>query len=114
MPFTDGVIYDDGGGATRYTCGTPAVPLDRAQVYEVQNQAGSWQNLLNGKPQFQSFTNTVGSGAASPLIGQSPGMTNVYYNGDIAEIVFYNRILSPNERALLINYLNGRYGLGAV
>ena len=59
-------------------------------------------------------TNTVGSGAATPFIGRSPGATNVYYNGDIAEVVFYNRILSPNERALLINYLNGRYGLGAV
>jgi hypothetical protein len=116
MPFTDGKIYDDGGGATRYDCGTPpaAVALNIPQAYEVQNQAGSWRNFLNGRPQFTSLTNTVGSGAASPVIGLSPGTTNVYYDGDIAEYIFYNRILTANERALLINYLNGRYGLGAV
>ena len=29
------------------------------------------------------------------------------------EVIFYDRILSANERALLVGYLNGRYGLGA-
>lgn len=114
MPFTDGNVYDDGGGAVRYSCGPPPVALDVSQVYEVQNQAGSWRNFQNGTPFFTSLTNTVGSGAASPMLGRSPGSTNVYYDGDVAEYIFYDRILSPNERALLINYLNGRYGLGAV
>lgn len=109
----DNHIYDDGGSTTRYDCGVAVVPLDQAQVYEVQNQAGSWRNFLNGKSQFTSLTNTVGSGAATVYIGSSPDQV-VVYRGDVAEVIVYNRILSPNERALLINYLNGRYGLGAV
>lgn len=116
MPWSgDQHIYDDGGGTTRYDCGTAnaGAPLDRAQVYEVRNQSGSWQNLQHGLPLFSSVVNTVGVGAASPIIGATP-VNNVYYRGDIAELFFYDRILSTNERALLINYLNGRYGLGAV
>lgn len=109
----DNHIYDDGGGTTRYDCGVAKVPLDQAQVYEVQNQAGSWRNFLNGQSQFTSLTNTVGAGAATPYIGSSPDQV-VVYRGDIAEVVVYNRILTANERALLINYLNGRYGLGAI
>lgn len=114
MPWSgDNFIYDDGGGAVRYNCGLPKVPLNQSQVYEVQNAPGSWANFLNGKLQFSSPTNTVGTGEPTPLIGSGQTST-VFYDGDMAEVIIYNRILSPNERSLLINYLNGRYGLGAV
>lgn len=113
MPFTNTHIYDDGGGQVRYDTLLPAVSLDTAQVYEVQNQTGSWRSFLNGKPQFTSLTNTVGAGAASPEIGSNTTV-GVYYLGDWAELIIYNRILSANERAIIINYLSGRYGLGAV
>ena len=113
MPFLDTHIYDDGGGQVRYDTLAPVVPLDTSHVYEVQNQAGSWKSFMNGKPQFTSVTNTVGAGAALPEIGSNT-VVGVYYLGDWAELIIYNRILSPNERAILINYLSGRYGLGAV
>ena len=68
---------------------------------------------MSGKPQFTSATNTVGAGAASPEIGSNTAY-GYYYLGDWAELIIYDRILSANERAIIINYLNGRYGLGAV
>lgn len=112
MPYTDGHIYDDGGGSTRYACGTPVVGLATAQVYEVRNQSGSWASLLNGSAQFSSGTNTVAL-SASPVIGGNLG-GGIYYYGDWAEMILYSRILSTPERTQVINYLNGRYLLGAV
>lgn len=108
-------IYDDGGGTTRYDCGSAVSPisLGAPHVYEVQNKAGSWANFLSGRPQFTSATNVVGTGAASPVIGGT-GSFGPWYQGDWAELFIYNRILTPNERSLLVNYMNGRYGLGAV
>ena len=116
MPWLDGHIYDDGGGAVRYDTGAPVppiVPLNVSQVYEVQNQSGSWKSLINGLPHFTSPTNTVGAGVASPELGSNVSV-GVYYYGDWAELIIYDRILSPNERAIIINYLSGRYGPGAV
>ena len=113
MPYTvDNHIYDDGGGTARYNCGVPVVALNTPQVYEVQNAAGSWVNLLNGVSQSSSASNTVGLAAAPQIGGNSVG--GVYYYGDWAEMVLYNRILSSVERQSLVNYFNGRYGLGAV
>ncbi len=112
MPYTDGNIYDDGGGTTRYACGAPQVGLATAQVYEAQNQAGSWKNLLNGLAQSSSGTNTVGL-STTPVLGGNVASA-IFYYGDWAETILYNRILNATERALVINYLNGRYALGAV
>ena len=114
MPGTDLHVRDGAASLVTYDTGTPPkVPLNQSQVYEVQATSGSWSNALNGIPQGSSVTNTPAF-YATPLLG---GNTQVvpfnFYYGDWAEVIVFNRILSVSERGLLINYLNGRYGLGA-
>lgn len=111
MPGSDGNIYDDCASTTDQNCNGPQVVLTTPQVYEVQSQAGSWANFLNGKAQFSRASNVV-SFHNPPQLGGSTAWPNYYY-GDWAEVIFYDRILSASERALLVGYLNGRYGLGA-
>ena len=106
-------IYDDFGSTTTYDCGGPVVLLNTPHVYEVQAAAGSWANLLNGKAQFSSVTNTVSFSSSLLQIGGNSVLGPNFYYGDIAEVIFYSRILSASERTLLVGYLNGRYGLGA-
>lgn len=111
MPGTDGNIYDDFAATTDQNCGVPQVTLTTPQVYEVQSTSGAWANYLNGKLQLARATNVLGF-YNPPQLGGNLLWPNFYY-GDWAEVIFYDRILSANERALLVGYLNGRYGLGA-
>lgn len=113
IPGTDGHIHDDFFSTTAHDCGAPVVPLDTPNVYEVavdNFQKTLWSNWLNGTLQFTTSTNAWAQSISSALGGS--GFT--YYPGDWAEVVIYNRILSKLERALLIDYFNGRYALGAV
>ncbi len=111
FPFTgDGQIYDDGGGTTRYVCGTPVVSLANPVVYEVEN-GSTWKNKINGTTQFSSGTNTVGLSSA-PELGTNQAV-GTYYDGYWCEMMMFNRILTTPERQLVVGYLNGLYGLGA-
>ena len=112
MPGTDTMIRDDCGSTVAYNTGKQVVPLTQSQVYEVQATSGSWTSAMNGKTQGTSVTNTLGFYTPASLGGNLLIGPNFYY-GDWAEVMFYDRILSANERALLVGYLNGRYGLGA-
>lgn len=41
-------------------------------------------------------------------IGQ--GVNNTFFNGEIAEILVYNRVLSTNEAAIVESYLRNKFG----
>ena len=47
---------------------------------------------------------TTGAG----YIGQ--GLNNTYFNGEISEILIYNRVLSANENAAVESYLRNKFG----
>jgi hypothetical protein len=69
---------------------------------------------------FNNFTTAappsgaVGGGTAgeqaSMTVGRHFGGTD-YWDGGLAELIAYNRILSPGDKARLRNYLNARYAL---
>jgi hypothetical protein len=47
---------------------------------------------------------TTGAG----YIGQ--GINNTFFNGEISEILVYNRVLSANEAASVESYLRNKFG----
>jgi hypothetical protein len=115
VPFTDGVIYDGTGSTSRYTCGAPVGGVDLSQpvVYEVRSASGAWSNWFNGTQQFASATNTVGFPSAPEIGGDSPiAPSGTYFDGQIAELALYSRVLRADERAALVGYLEARYRLG--
>jgi hypothetical protein len=48
----------------------------------------------------------------SSLIGKNPSAS--CFNGDIAEIIVYNRAVSPSERVLLERFLGAKYGVSII
>lgn len=96
-------------------CGAVVIPsLAVPHVYEAASGASGWTSRLNGTLQFTTATNTVWGFDANAVIGaNNSGAPGPFYRGDWAEMVIYTRVLASAERALLIDYFNGRYGLGA-
>ena len=109
----DGKVWDDFMASMTYDCGLPVMPLNVPNVYEVQATGTSWSSFLNGKAQGFSATNAPLAYNPPQLGGNTLVVPNNFYYGDWAEVVFYNRILTAGESALLVGYFNGRYGLGA-
>jgi hypothetical protein len=87
--------------------GEPAQPLNQYHVFEVTSQSNYWGAWLNGQLQYATTNNT-------PAFTQSPsdlGVDMFHFAGDIAEIMVFNRGLTPVERATLQGYLDQRYAL---
>lgn len=107
---TDGQIYDDFGSNTRYTEGSPAATVTNAFCYEVRATSSAWNSYLNGTAQSSSGSNTVAWSGTPELGGNSA--SGVYYDGHVAEVIVYKRVLEAYERRALVDYLNARYALG--
>src|SRR5260370_11160703 len=72
-------------------------------------------NDPNSNIYFNNFTTAIASGSAGTdgiqglVVG---GAGTEFWDGNVAEIIAYNRILSASEKARLRTYLNARYLLG--
>lgn len=56
-----------------------------------------------------SVTNTVAANETS--LGFNAEFTGGFFNGDMAEIIIYNRVLTSGEKTIVETYLNGRYAI---
>lgn len=110
-PFTDGTIYDDFGASVRKNTGNPATNLASWNLYNVSSKAGSWVNRINGTQFYSTATNTVAWNTAPYFGGNAATDQDVGFDGHIAEVIFYNRVLNSSERSNVRNYINSKYGV---
>lgn len=108
-PYTDGVIYESFGTDTRKTVGDPTPLLTSPRIYNISTAANAWTARLDGAELHTTGTNTVGW-TANPVIGPSAGGT-YFLDGDIAEVLLYDAVLSAGDRTLVHAYLGARYGI---
>lgn len=110
-PFTDGIIYESFGSTVRKTTVNPTPSLTSWRLYEIRSAAGAWSNHLDGTQLFSTGTNTVGW-STTPYIGRSLAGITATLQGDIAEVIFFSRVLDDTtERKVVIHtYLNTKYG----
>lgn len=110
-PFTDGNIYDTSMTTSRKTVGNPSPNLTNFHLYNVSSTSNSWTARLNKTQLFTTATNTFSQ--EEKTIGRSVGSNAVFYyfNGDIAEIIVYNSVLSVDNRTSLENYLYQKWGI---
>ena len=106
--MADGTVQDGFGSTSFYTQGPASQNLTQFHVYEVSSQAGLWQSWLDGVPFYESNVNTVGF-TATPMLGLAS--TFFKFNGDIAEVIVYNRSLTDTERQADLAYLQQKYAL---
>ena len=107
-PNSSGNVSEDFGSTSLKSLGDPAQPLDQYHLFNAAAKASDWSARLNGVLQFGTTNNTVGFWS-TPTLGSGP----YYLDGDIAEIMIYNRSLTAGERDLLGIYLNSRYAFVA-
>lgn len=107
-----GVSIWDGFGSTVARGGpAPRDDLGTWRVYQVAAEAGRWSSRINGRAYWTAPENTV-TFSAAPTIGYSGGANfGRSFNGHIAEILVYERVLNDPERAAVGRYLQARYGV---
>ncbi len=79
-------------------------------IYQVGADNTQWQTGFNGVMHMTASTNT----AQFLGVGGNPnnhiGWRGYYFYGDVAEVVFYSRVLTPTERQKVQSYLALKYG----
>ena len=82
--------------------------------YDGTRSTASRTRLLNGSEVVRTFSESSTNLFNSPqpvIIGGLNDNYPQYFGGDYAEIIHYNRSLSPLQRRLVNNYLSGKYAL---
>jgi hypothetical protein len=86
---------------SEYTFSGSANNNDKIRIYD----RGNLTTMNNANVTPTSINNSV-----EPItIGDLDQNRNAFYRGDIAEIILYNRRLNNAERAVIMNYLAGKY-----
>jgi hypothetical protein len=99
----------DSFGTTSFEPGIPTIRWDQFHLYNALSSSNEWTSRLNGKV-FYTVPNASVSFLSQPLIGSDP-VGYHYFIGDIAEILMFDRALSPEERDGVSFYFNNtRYG----
>lgn len=106
-PWTNGVIYDEFGTTARKAVGNPAPSLAEWRLYNVRSATNAWSAHLDGVQLFATATNTVGW----PTVPRLGGVSSIFFDGDIAEVLIYGSILSTFDRGRLAEYFRRKYRL---
>lgn len=108
--FADGIVYSALGSTTRQTTVNATLSLATAHVYNVSTAANDWRMRLSGDQRWRLPTNVVGWGTGEiPQLGR--GRFSFYFDGQIAEVIVYSRVLTRAERSRLHQYVTSRYGI---
>jgi hypothetical protein len=79
-------------------------------MYGIASTSGEFTARLNGAIQYPTATNTVGwTAAGSFTLGKTPDL--LYFDGYVAEMILFDRVLSAGERSLVHTYLMDKYGI---
>lgn len=103
-----GTIYDDFGSTVRYTVGDPPGLLSDWHIYNVSTAPNEWIARLDGTTLYSAGSNTVGF-TAYPALGMSS--SGIFLNGEVAEVLVYDSVLTPEMRSLIMVYLRDKYAL---
>ena len=107
FPYLTGDAYDNWGSTTRHVFNT-TIPFNQWNLYNVLSTNGAWVAYFNGELLHFDTSNVVGF-SSSPKIGASNA--GAFFSGYIAEILFFNRLLTNIEAEKLNNYFNLRYNV---
>lgn len=111
QPFGDGVFYSTFGTTARKTAGNPASVLTSPRIYSEHSAANDWRNYMDGTQLFSTTTNTVNFGTSTRMFGD--GGTGASFDGNIAEFLVFDSVLTQTEREKVEGYLAHKWGLTA-
>ncbi len=100
-------ITEHFGSRSLYAAPVAKEKLSSWHLYAVSAKQGQWENRLNGGLLFRSPDHTVYF-PQTQLLGSNQIH---YFDGDIAEVIVYDRSLSDSERFAVGSCLTGKYGI---
>lgn len=109
-PNDSGAITENFGSTTMYTLGAPPSGIAQYSIYDVSSQSGQWSARLDGLTLLNSTSNTVAFGS-SPHLGHN---SSTGFNGEVAEVIVYNTVLTAAQRATVGQYLESKYNLPGI
>ncbi|WOO40076.1 right-handed parallel beta-helix repeat-containing protein [Rubellicoccus peritrichatus] len=107
-PNGDGIIYDNFGAHGHYSMGAPPIDLTEPHLLNVSAKTGLWSARINGRLLFEA-NNTVFTLPTTYRLGRNAAGN--YFEGEIAEVLMFDRNLSDVEREALSDYLIDKYSL---
>ncbi len=103
----NGRINDDFGSNQSYDLGLAPKPVTEWHIYNASARAGEFTASVDGTPFYSRAANVVAFSTA-PTIGS--GVGGYHYQGDIAELLVYDIMLSDVDRMAVNSYLAAKYG----
>ncbi len=90
------------------------IPITLNSGYITSGSYNGSQNTISVNGTQTSSATTFFPNTSKPLRvggGQTEGGVNFLFNGDISEVILYNKALNNAERTLVDNYLSAKYNL---
>lgn len=109
-PQGDGKLSDEFGSTTSKLIGDVGVPLDQFNLYNASSSASSWSARMNGKLIAHTKNNIVAF-RSDPKLGKNAAE---YFDGQIAEVIIFARVLTESERDRITEYLSDKYAAPAL
>lgn len=105
-PYSSGGVYTAFGSNAQKLEGTPTHDITQYHVYDVRSSSALWESQFDGVTFFKNSTNTVAF-SSTPYLGCNGN--NYGFDGDIAEILIYDHVLSDADRKTASVYLAQKY-----
>ena len=109
-PEGNGELYDDFATSDWIDAGPPPAGLTEFHLYNVGGDGTTWFQNINGRSQFRQTGNTVAF-RPNPNIGDGQGSA---FDGDLAEVVIYDHVLTSAERDAVGEYLTAKYAIPSI
>ncbi|TAD87238.1 MAG: hypothetical protein EAY75_06310, partial [Bacteroidetes bacterium] len=87
-----------------------AMPNSGVQLFTVNSSATNWEMFINGASRGVAAA-AYSAGGALTIAGGANSLGANPLNGDIAEVIIYNRVLTAAELDQVGSYLEVKYGL---
>lgn len=107
-PWVDNTIYESFAADPRHTTVDPTPSLTSWRLYNVASATNDYTTRLDGTQLYNSGSNTVSIGT-TVMLGAGDG--TYFLNGDVAEVIMYDSVLSSGDRNDVESYIASKYGL---
>ena len=109
--WSNGYAYDGFLSTVRKVPGNPTHDISQWRVVNIRSQDGEYAFEIDGSVLHATATNTFAVPRTAARIGRGGYHSNYYFNGNLAEICLFNRVLTDGERAATLGYLQSEWGL---
>ena len=93
----NGEGYEDFAMNTRpKTVDAGIIKTNKTQIYLINNDGSNWETFVDGTPQLSGESGGINL-ATTPTIGYMQANSKQHFDGQIAEVIIFNRTISTEE-----------------